>query len=123
MTADREHWSQLNSKLEQRVKQLESTELRNKQDRLRLKDENSALEKEQIVLQSQITELLETNIRLNNEIAEAEESDVGNYKGIHDTEEVLDLMDKITKLQIENANLRDKNVSTLISYLEVMIYF
>lgn len=61
------------------------------------------------MLQTQVTELLETNIKLNNEIAEAEDHNGSDYKGIHETEEVLELMDKITKLQIENANLRDKN--------------
>lgn len=109
LTADREHWSQLNMKLEKRIKQLETDELKHKQHITRLKDENSALEKEQMMLQTQVTELLETNIKLNNEIAEAEDHNVGEYKGIHETEEVLELMDKITKLQIENANLRDKN--------------
>lgn len=101
----------MNAKLEKRIKQLELEDTRHKQDILRLQDENGALEQEQLSLQTQITELLETNIKLNNEIADAEDRQRGDdtYKGVQETEEVLELMDKITKLQIENANLRDKN--------------
>lgn len=114
LTSDREHWSQLNAKLEKRIKQLELDDGRHKQENIRLQEENGALETEQISLQTQITELLEMNIKLNNEIADVEDRQrengggAGGY-GINETEEVLELMDKITKLQIENANLRDKN--------------
>lgn len=112
LTLDRENWSQLNAKLEKRIKQVELDDGKHKQENIRLQEENGALETEQISLQTQITELLEMNIKLNNEIADVEdrqrECGSSGY-GINETEEVLELMDKITKLQIENANLRDKN--------------
>lgn len=118
LAADRENWSQLNSKLEKRIKQLEADDARHKSDAIQLQDENSALEKEQVMLQSQITELLEMNIKLNNEIVEIEDRQrAENSKGNQETEELLEVMDKLTNLQVENANLRDKN-DELVSEVE-----
>ncbi|XP_037903947.1 blastoderm-specific protein 25D isoform X2 [Hermetia illucens] len=108
---DRENWSNLNARLESRIKQLESDEIKYKLDIQNLQTENSALETEQIALQKQVTELLEANIKLNNEIVDLEDrhrNDDGD-KGDREKEEVLDLIEKITSLQTENANLRDKN--------------
>lgn len=119
LTNDREQWSQLNSKLEKRIKQLESDDSKHKSDILRLQNENSALEKEQLSLQTQITDVLEMNIKLNNEIIDAEQRGDDAYRDGKETEEVLELMDKITKLQIENANLRDKN-DELVTEIEEM---
>lgn len=142
LTTDREHWSSLNAKMEKRIRQLEADDAKHKQEFIRLRDENGALEKEQIVLQNQIAELLETNIKLNNEIADADDRQRNNdgYCGIQETEEVilklahqlkspngnilcllllqvLELQTMITNLQVENANLRDKN-DELITELE-----
>lgn len=121
LTTDREHWSQLNTKLEKRIKQLEIDDAKHKQDLIRLQDENSALEKEQLTLQTQITELLETNIKLNNEIAESEDRqrDDAATNGRQETDEMFELMDKISNLQFENAHLRDKN-DELVNELEEM---
>lgn len=118
LTTDREHWSTLNSKLEKRIKQLETDDSKHRADMLRLQSENSALEKEQLVLQTQITDLLEKNIKLNNEIADVHDRFSGEKDAI-DADETLELMDKISKLQIENANLRDKN-DELVTELEEM---
>lgn len=116
---EREQWSMLNAKLEKRIKQLESDDAKHKANLLRLQSENSALEKEQLSLQSQITDLLEKNISLNNEIADAQDRQYQNGMGadgnglddrdFNSADQQLELIDKIARLQIENANLRDRN--------------
>lgn len=108
LSNEREQWSTLNVKLEKRIKQLEMDDAKHKANMLRLQSENSALEKEQLSLQSQIADLLEKNIQLNNEIADAQDR-YGDDRDINATDQTLDLIDKIAKLQIENANLRDRN--------------
>ncbi|XP_055309722.1 blastoderm-specific protein 25D isoform X2 [Sitodiplosis mosellana] len=108
LSNEREQWSTLNVKLEKRIKQLEMDDAKHKANMLRLQSENSALEKEQLSLQSQITDLLEKNIQLNNEIADAQDR-YGDDRDMNATDQTLDLIDKISKLQIENANLRDRN--------------
>ncbi|XP_031631697.1 blastoderm-specific protein 25D isoform X2 [Contarinia nasturtii] len=112
LSNEREQWSTLNTKLEKRIKQFEMDDAKHKANMLRLQSENSALEKEQLSLQSQIADLLEKNIQLNNEIADAQDRYGGDDDGDRDimaTDQTLDLIDKIAKLQIENANLRDRN--------------
>lgn len=119
LASDREHWAQLNAKLEKRIKQFESNEGKRKLEVQQLRNENSALEREQEALQNQVSELLEMNIKLNNEIAEiAQRSDDPLQDGT-ETEEMLQLMDKISKLQMENSGLRDKN-DELTSEIEEM---
>lgn len=109
MANDREHWSQLNAKLEKRIKQFESDEGKRKLEVQQYRNENSALEREQEQLQNQVTELLEMNIKLNNEIADMVQRNDDPSNDGNETDEMLQLMDKITKLQMENAGLRDKN--------------
>lgn len=116
---DREHWSQLNVKLENRIRQLEIDEAKHKSEVQRLRSENSALDGEQEMLQSQVADLLEMNIKLNNEIAEIAQSNDDAFRDSHETEEVLELMDKINQLQMENSELRDKN-DEMVSELEEM---
>lgn len=108
LTAEREHLGQLNSRLETKIKSMDNDEQKLQQDFTSLKDENSALEIEQMELHRQITELLEQNIKLNQDIADMES---GADDGKHDShnEEMLDLIEKIETLQMENSNLRDKN--------------
>lgn len=111
MANDRENWSNLTARLEARIKMLEQEENKLKSETESLRKENNALENEQTALQKQITSLLEANIQLNKEIVESEErsrNDEG-IKNEKDTEEMLELIEKITSLQVENANLRDKN--------------
>lgn len=122
---DREHWTNLTSKLESRIKNLEHEELKHRNDLVTLKKSNSALETEQITLQNQIADLLEMNIKLNNEIVDVEErqrNDDSN-KNVEHSEQMIDLMDKMSDLQVENANLRDKidELSTELEerYLEI----
>lgn len=109
LSNEREQWSTLNVKLEKRIKQFEMDDGKHKANMLRLQSENSALEKEQLSLQSQITDLLEKNIQLNNEIADAQDRQYGDERDFSTADQTLDLIDKIAKLQIENANLRDRN--------------
>lgn len=116
---DRETWSAMTTKLEQRIKQLETDDAKLRQECAAMATDNSALESEQIQLQKQITDLLEENIRLNNEIVV-----VGDRQRNDDceqvereNEELLELIERIGQLQIENANLRDKN-DELVSELE-----
>lgn len=111
MANDRENWSNLTARLEARIKTLEQEENKLRIENESLKKENTTLENEQAALQKQVTSLLETNIQLNKEIVESEErcrNDEGS-KNEKDTEEMLELIEKITTLQVENANLRDKN--------------
>lgn len=109
LSNEREHWSTFNGKLEKRIKQLELDDSKNRSETLRLQSENSALQKEQLSLQTQITDLLEKNIQLNNEIADFQDRQCTDERDVSATEQTLELIDKIAKLQIENANLRDKN--------------
>lgn len=109
LSNEREQWSTLNAKLEKRIKQFEQDDAKHRANNLRLQSENSALEKEQLSLQSQITDLLEKNIQLNNEIADAQDRQYGDERDLNATDQTLELIDKIAKLQIENANLRDRN--------------
>lgn len=117
---EREQWSTLNAKLENRIKQLEMDDLKHKTHILRLQSENSSLEKEQFSLQSQITDLLEKNIQLNNEIADAEDRKYGDERDMNVADQTLDLIDKISELQIENSNLRDRNDELGIELEETM---
>lgn len=116
---DREHWASLTFKLEQRIKSLESDDVKMRLECQQAQQENSSLESEQILLQKQITELLEENIKLNNDIVEVGERQRSedSAKDDRDNEELLELMEKISVLQIENANLRDKN-DELVSEVE-----
>lgn len=74
-----------------------------------LLEENSSLDSEKCDLQNQITDLYEQNIKLNQEIAELEDLKATELKKEKENEEILELMDKVSSLQIENSNLRDKN--------------
>lgn len=116
---DREHWAGLTFKLEQRIKSLESDDVKMRLECQQAQQENSLLESEQILLQKQITELLEENIKLNNDIVEVGERQrtEDSAKDDRDNEELLELMEKISVLQMENANLRDKN-DELVSEVE-----
>lgn len=109
----------MTAKLEQRIKTLESDDARLRLQCQMAADENSALETEQIQLQRQVTDLLEENIRLNNEISDVSDRQRADEtrKDDQDNEELLELMEKVEMLQIENANLRDKN-DELVNELE-----
>lgn len=109
LSNEREQWSILNGKLEKRIKQFELDDAKLKSDMQSVQSENSALEREQLSLQTQIADLLEKNIQLNNEIADAQDRQFGIEGDGPVDEQTLELIDKIAKLQIENANLRDKN--------------
>lgn len=119
LSNEREQWSTLNGKLEKRIKQLEYDDAKHKSDMQRVQNENSALETEQLSLQTQITDLLEKNIQLNNDIADAQDRQCNDDGDIKAAEQTLELIDKIAKLQIENANLRDKN-DELVTEIEEM---
>lgn len=119
LSNEREQWSILNGKLEKRIKQFESDDAKLKSDMQCVQSENSALEIEQLSLQTQIADLLEKNIQLNNEIADAQDRQFGIERDGRADEQALELIDKIAKLQIENANLRDKN-DELATELEEM---
>lgn len=108
LSLEREHLAAINTKLEAKIRSMEVDEQKIQQDMIILKEENSTLETEQMELHKQITELLEQNIRLNQDIADME---AGGDENKHDShnEEMLDLIEKIETLQMENSNLRDKN--------------
>lgn len=119
MATDRENWSALTAKLEQRIKTFELDESRLRQECQTVQQENSALESDHMAVQKQLTELLEENIRLNNEIVAVGERQRTEdcIKDDQENEELLELIEKISTLQVENANLRDKN-DELVSEVE-----
>lgn len=118
LTNEHEKLSALNAKLELRIKVLEVEEMKLKNDVTSLQNENNTLDSEQNELHRQITEMLEQNIKLNQEISDLQDNQ--DYKEDHN-EEVLDLIEKIEALQMENSNLRDKNdeFSTDIEQLQM----
>lgn len=108
---DREHWSSVNVALEARIKSLEAEELKLRTENVQLVERNELLEVEQVAQQKQLTELLETNIRLNTDICELEEQQNSSEftRTDRENEEIMELMEKITRLQMENTDLRDRN--------------
>jgi ninein len=85
-------------------------ETRIKHELNKLQEENNTLESEQTELHKQVTELYEQNIKLNREIIELEDKQkIDDYRSEKDNDEILDLINKVSSLQTENSNLRDKN--------------
>uniref|UniRef100_A0A2M4A526 Putative rho-associated coiled-coil n=1 Tax=Anopheles triannulatus TaxID=58253 RepID=A0A2M4A526_9DIPT len=126
LSYEREQMSQATSLLEQRIMSLETEETKLRSDLSRLTNENEELRQEQENLTKEITELLEKNIKLNRDIAELEENNRSDYLGGEeedgcgggsinsplgrkDSEEVWDLIERISSLQKDNSGLRDKN--------------
>uniref|UniRef100_A0AAG5CVI7 EF-hand domain-containing protein n=1 Tax=Anopheles atroparvus TaxID=41427 RepID=A0AAG5CVI7_ANOAO len=113
---EREQLSHANAMLEKRIELLEGEEGKLKAEMSRVSEENEELRQEQENLTKEITDLLEKNIKLNRDIAELEENNRSDYPEEDvcgfvrkDSEEVLDLIDRISLLQGENTGLRDKN--------------
>lgn len=100
-----------NVALEARIKGLEAEEQRLRSENVRLEERNGALEAEQVQQQKQLADLLETNIRLNTDICELEElqNSVALNRSDRENEEIMELMEKITRLQMDNTDLRDRN--------------
>lgn len=109
ITTERDQYTAINVRLENRIKNLESEENKLKAELSSLLEENSSLDLEKCDLQNQITDLYEQNIKLNQEIAELEDLKAVELRKEKENEEILELMDKVSSLQIENSNLRDKN--------------
>nr|XP_016936993.1 blastoderm-specific protein 25D isoform X4 [Drosophila suzukii] len=117
MSNDRDHWTTMTGKLEAQLKSLEQEEIRLKTELELLRTENSELESEQQKAHVQLTELLEQNIKLNQELAQRPSSISGTPEhspmrprrhSEDKEEEMLQLMEKLAALQMENAQLRDK---------------
>jgi len=117
MSNDRDHWTSMTGKLEAQLKSLEQEEIRLKTELELLRTENSELESEQQKAHVQLTELLEQNIKLNQELAQRPSSISGTPEhspmrprrhSEDKEEEMLQLMEKLAALQMENAQLRDK---------------
>lgn len=119
MSNDRDHWTNMSLKLEAEIKNLEQEEIKLKTELELIRNENNELEMEQQKAHLQITELLEQNIKLNEELANVETfrtpskpesnehaDDVKDK--ISDDDEILHVMEKMRALQMENAQLRDK---------------
>ncbi|XP_050076531.1 putative leucine-rich repeat-containing protein DDB_G0290503 isoform X2 [Anopheles maculipalpis] len=116
LTFEREQLSHANGLLEKRIQSLENEEGKLKAEMSRMAEENEELRQDQENLTKEITDLLEKNIKLNRDIAELEENNRNDYADDDecgfvrkDSEEVLDLIDRISLLQNENTGLRDKN--------------
>nr|ADX35960.1 RE54358p [Drosophila melanogaster] len=117
MTNDRDHWTSMTGKLEAQLKSLEQEEIRLRTELELVRTENTELESEQQKAHIQITELLEQNIKLNQELAQTSSSIGGTPEhsplrprrhSEDKEEEMLQLMEKLAALQMENAQLRDK---------------
>ncbi|KAH8412209.1 hypothetical protein KR009_000431 [Drosophila setifemur] len=115
MSNDRDHWTSMTAKLEAQLKSLEQEEVRLKTDLELIRNENSELDSEQQKAHIQITELLEQNIKLNQELAHRPSSSSlislsprKQSSGEDKEEEMLQMMEKLAALQMENAQLRDK---------------
>ncbi|XP_016976660.1 blastoderm-specific protein 25D isoform X1 [Drosophila rhopaloa] len=117
MSNDRDHWTTMTGKLEAQLKSLEQEEIRLKTELELVRTENSELETEQQKAHIQLTELLEQNIKLNQELAQRSSSIGGTPEhsplrprrhSEDKEEEMLQLMEKLAALQMENAQLRDK---------------
>lgn len=117
MTNDRDHWTSMTGKLEAQLKSLEQEEIRLRTELELVRTENTELESEQQKAHIQITELLEQNIKLNQELAQRSSSIGGTPEhsplrprrhSEDKEEEMLQLMEKLAALQMENAQLRDK---------------
>ncbi|XP_017857993.1 PREDICTED: blastoderm-specific protein 25D isoform X2 [Drosophila arizonae] len=119
ITSDRDHWTSMTAKLEAQIKSLEQEEIKLKTELELVRTENSELEMEQQKVHLQMTELLEQNIKLNKELAMSEpiRSETKSENNDHavigrdkssDDDEMLHVMEKMTALQMENAQLRDK---------------
>ncbi|XP_070071622.1 ninein homolog isoform X2 [Drosophila takahashii] len=116
MSNDRDHWTSMTGKLEAQLKAFEQEEIRLKTELELLRAENAELETEQQKAHVQLTELLEQNIKLNEELAHRpsiagtpEHSPLRPRRHSEDKEEeMLQLMEKLAALQMENAQLRDK---------------
>lgn len=109
---EREQLSCANAVLEKRIQALEAEDGKVKAEIGRLAEENDGLRVEQENLVKELTELLEKNIKLNKDIAELEENnrnDLDDGFDRKDDLEVLELIEKISILQDENTQLRDKN--------------
>ncbi|EDS42568.1 blastoderm specific protein 25d [Culex quinquefasciatus] len=109
---EREQLSCSNAVLEKRIQALEAEDGKSKTEMGRLSEENDGLRTEQENLVKELTELLEKNIKLNKDIAELEENnrnDLDDGFDRKDDLEVLELIEKISILQDENTQLRDKN--------------
>lgn len=119
---DREHWSAQNDALEKRIKGLEAEGDRLRGENGRLEERNCALEAEQVQHQKQLADLLETNIRLNTDICDLEElqNSAAFNRTDRENEEIMELMEKITRLQMENTDLRDRN-DELCAELDVLV--
>ncbi|XP_067622615.1 ninein homolog isoform X2 [Eurosta solidaginis] len=112
MANDRENWSSFTSRLETKVKQLEQEEIKYKTELELVHKENGDLENEQQKMQKQIAELLERNVQLNLQLAELNKDNLVNNspndKRIDEGEDVARLVMKVSELQIDNKNLRDR---------------
>ncbi|XP_055595694.1 blastoderm-specific protein 25D isoform X2 [Uranotaenia lowii] len=113
LALEREQLTCANALLEKRIRALEADEGRLKTEMGRLSDENDGLRVEQESLTKELTEILEKNIKLNRDIAELEENNRNDFDdesfGRKDDREVLELIEKISLLQSENTELRDKS--------------
>lgn len=111
---DRENWSSLNARLELKLKSFEQNEIKLKAELSLVRKENEDMEVEKQKVQKQISDLLEKNKKLERELSELAETKHSNNdkqqnEKSNDDEEVLRLLKKISTLQVDNCNLRDKN--------------
>lgn len=104
---EKEHLTVLNKNLKDRITCLENEEIKLQTDLELAQKYSNSLEKENLQLRNEISELQKIRIALSEEIGtmEAEKQKCGELE----KEQMEPLLSKLSLLQVENARLRDRN--------------
>ncbi|XP_030556598.1 blastoderm-specific protein 25D [Drosophila novamexicana] len=116
ISSDRDHWTSMTARLEAQIRNLEQEEIKLKTELELVRAENTELEMEQQKVHLQMTEVLEQNIKLNQELAKCEpviklensEHAANGRDKTSEDDEILVVMEQMAALKTENAQLRDK---------------
>lgn len=112
---DKEQASQMNQRLEQRISSLEIEESKLRNDLLLAQKYSLGLEKDNQMLNEQIRELQQVKDVLTEQIGTLE----GERQKYMEIEQIEPLLAKLSTLQVENAQLRDRN-DEMVSEIECL---
>lgn len=112
---DKEQATLLNHTLEQKIACLESEEAKLRNELLMVRNYTATLEKDNQVLNDQIQELQQVKSVLTEQIGALE----GEKQKYMEIEQIEPLLAKLSALQVENAQLRDKN-DEMVSEIECL---
>ncbi|KAK5644715.1 hypothetical protein RI129_006015 [Pyrocoelia pectoralis] len=105
---EKEQMSHQNQNLEQKILCLESEEAQLRNDLQLAQEYSVSIDKENQILNNQISELQQVKNTLNEQISILE-SDKHNYEYENQQARIEPLLQQLSSLQIENSQLRDKN--------------